>query len=125
MAIINGDVIFSRGGKPVQVTSKDVQTGNVTLEPDFDKVQKESEYGIKNGLGKEVKEAFKATLSEVKDSNKIVEIENLRKKVAALKKENVDPRLMRYLEGELQYRMTRERYTPLDFEFDPLTATSS
>ena len=125
MAIINGDVIFSRGGKPVKVTSKDAQTGNVTLDPNFDTVQKESEFGVKNGLGKEAKEAYKATLSEVRNPDKIVEIENLRAKIAELKKENVDTRLMRYLEGELQYRMTRERYTPPEFEFDPLTATST
>lgn len=125
MAVISGDIIFSRGGKPVKVTSKNPDTGDVTLDKDFDNVQKESQFGIKNSLEKESKDAYKSVLSGIKNPEKITEIENLRSKLADLKKENVDPRLIRYLEGELQFRMTRERYTPENFEFDILTATST
>lgn len=124
MSIIKGDIIFSRGGKPVQVTSKDPRSGNVTLDSDFDKVRAEARMGIKNGLEPDLKDAYRTTLSETGDDDARARIDKLHARIQDMKKENANPRLVRYLEGELHYLMTRERHTPSRFEFDAITATS-
>lgn len=124
MSIVVGDVVFGRDGRPQQVTSKDRETGEITLERDFDAVRRDNVKGVKNGLDPSAKEAFRSILSQVQDPDKKLEIDKLMGKVNELKKNNIDPRLMRYLENELHFRMTRERYMPAEFPVNAVTLTS-
>lgn len=121
MAITQGDVVFSREGKPVTVTSKDKSTGNVTVDKNFERVQAENKSGIRNGLDPSQKTAYKAILSDLQSPDKQAEIDLLAKKIDELKKSNVDPRVLRYLESELKHRMSRERYQPDTYQIDPTT----
>ncbi len=124
MGIVRGDIVFSRDGRPVEVTSKDARTGEVTLNNDLSEIQAQNLHGIKNGLGPDEKAAFKTILSEVSDSDKHIEIESLVRKIGELKKQNADPRMLRYLESELNFKMTKERYIPKDLLIDSHTLMS-
>lgn len=121
MAITQGDIVFNREGKPVTVTSKDKSNGNVTVDKNFDRIQAENRNGIRNGLDPSQKSAYKAILTEVNNPDKQAEIDLLAKKIDELKKSNVDPRVLRYLDSELKHRMSRERYQPETFQVDPTT----
>jgi hypothetical protein len=125
MTILKGDVIFARGGDPVRITSKDKATGNVTYEKKLETVQDATQFGVKNGLSAPQREAFQTVLSEVENDDARTEIETLAKKIDEMKKEGGDPRLIRYLKGELQFRMTRDRIQPEDFQVDELSLISS
>ena len=121
MTILKGDVIFARAGDPNLVRSKDPRTGNVVVEKDFDTVQKTTEIGVVNGMRTETKDAFRSVLAEVENDDAREGIRRLSDRIQELRKENADPRLIRYLKGELQFRMTRERFQPENYETDPLT----
>lgn len=121
MSIIPGDVVFGRDGRPLTVTSKDKQSGNVTVDKSLARVQAENRDGLRNGLNAEQKSAYKTMLSEVESPDKQREIDELSKKIDELKKGNVDPRVLRYLESELKHRMNRENYQPETFQIDPST----
>jgi hypothetical protein len=121
MTIIKGDVVFARAGDPVLIKSKDVKSGNVQIDSDFATVQKSTEIGVINGLKAETKDAFRSVLAEVANDDAREEIRRLSDRIQDLRKENADPRLIRYLKGELQFRMTRERFQPENYETDQLT----
>jgi hypothetical protein len=124
MTILKGDVVFTRTADPVLVKSKDAKSGNVTIDKDFVTVQRATEKGVVNGLRQEAKDAFKGVLDEVRDDDARQEIRALSAKIDELRKENADPRLIRYLKGELQFRMTRERWQPEDYQVDALSLRS-
>jgi hypothetical protein len=124
MSVLKNDVVFARSGMPQMIVSKNESTGKVTFESDFPKIQKEVLGGVKNGLPEASRAEFKEVLESAEDSDKRQEIRNLSEKIQDLKKESKDSRLIRYLEGELGYRMNREKYTPEGFEVDPSAITS-
>ncbi|MCA2959446.1 MAG: hypothetical protein IOD12_04280 [Silvanigrellales bacterium] len=121
MTILKGDVVFARAGDPVLVKSKDPKSGNVVVDKDFDKVQASTGIGVINGLKEETKDTFRSILAEVENEDAKQEIRSLSNRIQELRKENADPRLIRYLKGELQFRMTRERFQPENYETDQLT----
>lgn len=112
MALLTKDIVFVRGGVPAAVTGRDPQSGRVFLEYDREKVQELGVNGLKNGLPEESREAFSTVLSDVKNSDKKREIDELHKRISELKQSGADPRLLRYLDGELHFRMAREKYVP-------------
>jgi cation transport regulator ChaB len=124
MGVLKGDVIFARSGMPQTISNKDDKTGKVTFESDFPKIQKEVVKGVKNGLSESARSEYTEVLNSAEDSDKRQEIRNLSSKIQELKKESKDARLIRYLEGELGYRMNREKYTPEGYEVDPSAITS-
>lgn len=124
MAVVVGDVLFARSGDPSLVRSKDANSGNVVLERDFASVQEHAKEGLKNGLMPEQREAYQATLSEVRDPDRRKEIDNLATKLNSLKETGGDPRVLRYLEQELAYRMTKERHVPRTLVVDPRNISS-
>lgn len=121
MGITVGDVLYTRDGKPVLVTSKDAKTGNLTVERDYDRIRQATNLGLKNGLPERAKDAYRAVLSSVEDEDKRAAIDDLVKQVDELRKENADPRLLRYLESELQHRIQRDHYHPKEEVVDPAT----
>jgi len=125
VTIVKGDVVFARGGEPVIIASKNPRSGQVTTDRNFSRVQDATETGVKNGLAEAQKEAFNTVLSEVRDDDARQEIDKLSAKVAEMRKDGTDPRLLRYLRGELQFRMTKERYEPVGYQVDELTLLSS
>jgi hypothetical protein len=124
MSVLKNDVVFARSGMPQMITSKNETSGKVTFEADFEKIQKETVKGVKNGLPEATRSEFKEVLESAEDSDKRQEIRNLSSKIQDLKKDSKDPRLIRYLEGELGYRMNREKYTPEGYEVNPSAITS-
>ena len=124
MTVVKGDTIFARGGVPVLVTSKNEVTGEVTYTSDFEKVQKENKNSVRNGLDEATKAQFQEIVTNTGGKDVKESIRNLAEKIRDLKKEPTNPRLLRYLQGELQYLMTRERYQPEDYEVDRLTLES-
>ena len=120
-AIRTNDILWTRVGDPVLVDKTDEKTGEVYLENNFSKVQNAAKNGIKNGLSVTEREAYKATLSSVQNTNKKQEIQELYQKIKSLKEGNTDPRLLKYLENELQYKMIHENYTPANYGINPVT----
>jgi hypothetical protein len=115
------DILWTRTGDPVLVSNKNEQNGDVYLENKFSKVQEVAKDGLKNGLTIPEREAYKSTLSGVKNMDKKQEIQDLYQKIKSLKEGNTNPRLLKYLESELQYRMIRENYIPPDYGIKPVT----
>jgi hypothetical protein len=124
MNINPGDVLFLRGGKPSVVKNKDETTGNILVDRELDSARTATPFGIKNGLAPEQREAYQTILSDVSDKDKHQEIETLYKQVEQFKKEKKDPRLVKYLENELHFRMVREKYYPQNYTTDPLSLLS-
>jgi hypothetical protein len=112
MALLTKDIVFVRGGVPAAVTGRDPQTGRVFLDFDREKIQELGTNGLKNGLPEESREAFVTVLSDVKNRDKRREIDELYTRITELKQSGADSRLLRYLEGELHFRMAREKYVP-------------
>lgn len=126
MGITVGDVVFSKDGRPVLVTSKDEKSGHLTINKEFSDVQAAAKQGIVNGLPEKEKQAFNAELSAVENADVRKEIDALAKRLDELRKQgNVQPRLLRYLESELQHRMHREGYSPKSLNVDPATLMSA
>jgi hypothetical protein len=122
MSVIKGDVVFARSGMPQMITSKNDESGKVTFDSDFKKIV--TLKGVKNGLPEAARAEFNEVLETTEDSDKKQEIINLSNKIQELKKDSKDTRLIRYLEGELGYRMNREKFTPEGYEVNPSAITS-
>lgn len=115
------DILWTRTGDPVLVKNINDKSGEVDLENNFSKIQENTKNGLKNGLTIEEREAYKTSLANVQSPDKKQEIRELHNKIKSLKEGNTNPRLLKYLENELQYRMIREDYTPDDFPIKPVT----
>ena len=113
--IQTGDIVWTRNGDPIRVKGKDPQTGQLYIDREYANVQKESQNGIKNGLSQDTRSAFQTVLSSAQNPDKKEEINFLFEKIKTLKGQNADPRLIKYLENELQFRIVRESYKPEDF----------
>lgn len=119
MAMVVGDVLFNRDGRPVIIKSQDHQTGQVTLEKDNAAVRNEARHSILNGLPPATKTELHETLDAVaKEGSEIALIDSLYSRIKEMKAAGADPRLIRYLEAELQHRMVQAQYAPHDFAFD-------
>lgn len=116
------DILWSRSGDPVRITERNDKNGKIILDTDFSKIQDTAKFGIKNGLEPTQKAAYETNLSEIANrDDRRQEIRDLYDKITKLKQGNTDPRVIKYLENELQYRIVREKFTPESFEVDPLT----
>ncbi|MBX9704151.1 MAG: hypothetical protein K2X39_08370 [Silvanigrellaceae bacterium] len=124
MAVNLNDTLWTRTGTPVKVLHVQPHSGKLILDEDFDHVQENTKFGIKNALSESEREAFNTNLTEVKSKDKKQEIEHLFQKIKALRNENADPRLIKYLDCELQFLMIREKYMPEKYETDPLNLGS-
>jgi hypothetical protein len=124
MSVIKGDILFSRSGDPLLVAKKNMTTGGVLFDGNLAASQLRSKDGLKNGLDEEQSAKYSSTLDSVRTDDKKEMIRGLYEKIQDLKKNNADPRVIRYLNGELQYMMTRERFQPEIYEVDKLTLQS-
>jgi hypothetical protein len=124
VGLLKSDIVFARSGMPQIITQKDETTGKVSFQNDFEVVKDETKRGVKNGLPEASRVEFLKILESVEDTDKRQEITNLSQKISELKKETKDLRLIRYLEGELGYKMNREKYTPEGFQVDPSAINS-
>jgi len=116
------DILWNRNGDPVRIADRNNKNGKVILDPDFDHIQETAKFGIKNSLEPAQKEAYHLELSRVENpDDRHQEIRDLNNKITQLKQENTDPRVLKYLENELQFRIVREKFTPENFAVDPLT----
>ena len=120
--IAPNDILWNRNGDPVRIADRNNKNGKIVLDPDFAKIQETAKFGIKNGLEPDQKEAYATNLSGIENNDdRHQEIRDLYSKITKLKQSNTDPRVIKYLENELQYRIVRENFTPEDFEVDPIT----
>lgn len=116
------DILWSRTGDPVRVAARNDKDGKIILDTKFDNIQNIARIGIKNGLEPEQKAAYNVNLSQVQnDADRRQEIRDLYNRITQLKQENTDPRVVKYLENELQYRIVREKFTPENFAVDSIT----
>ncbi len=113
MALNVGDIVFAKAGKPAVVIGYDEKTEKAYIDDNLDLVQDVGYNGVRNGFDSETRDAFNSVIDSVKNSDKRAEIEELNKKMDEMKAKGADPRLLRYLEGELQFRMSREKYQPV------------
>ncbi|RDB35668.1 hypothetical protein [Spirobacillus cienkowskii] len=126
--ITQNDILWSRTGEPVRIANRDNNTGKIILDKDFAKVQETAKFGIRNGLEPKQKEEYLANLSAIESKpdirrntpDKRQEIRDLYHQIKRLKEERIDPRVIRYLENELQYRIVREKFAPEDLETAPI-----
>lgn len=119
-SIAPNDIVWTRNGDPVRISEKNQKTGKLILDNNFTKIQDTTKLGIKNGLEPEQKESYNTTLSKIENSDdRYQEIRDLYNKIQTLKRGNTDPRLIKYLENELQFRMVREKFIPENYEVDP------
>jgi ribosomal protein S4 len=126
--IAQNDILWSRTGEPVRIASRNDSTGKIILDKDFDKVQETAKFGIRNGLEPKQKEEYLANLSAIESKpnarrmtpDRRQEIRDLYHQIKKLKEERTDPRVIRYLENELQYRIVREKFAPEDLEIEPI-----
>lgn len=121
MTIQAGDILFSRVGRPVLVTSRDPDTESVNLQEDISQVQKAARLGIKNGLQPDQRDLFERTRLSVISDDKRQEILSLRDRIKEMKDSGADPKVMRYLENELQHLVVREGITPGDYRINERT----
>ncbi len=116
------DVLWNRNGDPVRIAERNDKNGKIILDSNFSKIQDTAKFGIKNGLEPPQKEAYATHLSNVENmDDRHQEIRDLHNKIDKLKQSNTDPRVIKFLENELQYRIVREKFTPENFEVDPIT----
>lgn len=120
-SIRSQDILWTRTGDPILVDKFNEKTGEIYLNNDYNKIQKASKNGIKNGLDLESRKAYNTTLSSAENEDKKQEIKNLYQKIKSLKENNTNPRLLKYLENELQFRIIRENFRPEDYSVDALT----
>ena len=113
------DILWSRTGDPILIKNIDTATGNVYTNTNFKETQAQAKNGIKNGLAVPEREIYQSTLSEIQSPDKKQEIISLFNKIKGLKEGNTDPRLLKYLENELQFRMLRENFKPEDYSQKP------
>lgn len=115
MSIHPGDILFTRNGRPAIVTSRNKETGEVTVDGDLKNVGKSAALGIKNGLTPEQRQSFESLRCASMSDDKKQEILDLRSRIAELKKGDGDRKVIRYLENELQHLIVRENLMPSDY----------
>ncbi len=116
------DILWSRTGDPVRIAARNPKDGKVILDTNFDNIQEVAKIGIKNGLEPAQKAAYNLNLSLIQnDDDRQQEIRDLYNRITQLKQENTDPRVIKYLENELQFRIVREKFTPENFAVDAIT----
>ncbi len=113
MALTVGDIVFARAGKPAVVVNYDEKTEKANLDDNIHLVQDMCVNSVKNGVDPDAREAFNSVIEGVRNPDKRAEIDSLYKKISEMRSRGADARTLRYLEGELQYRMSRERYQPV------------
>lgn len=121
LAIVPNDIVWTRTGDPIRVNSTDPKTGKIILDPNFNTVQDIGVLGIKNGLDPIEKPAFKTSLTGIENEDKKQEIRDLLNHIEDLRAQNAEPRVIKYLENELQYRIVREKFAPENFSVEPIT----
>lgn len=116
------DILWSRTGDPVRVAARNNKDGKIILDTNFENIQDVAKIGIKNCLEPEQKAAYNVHLSQIQNNeDRHQEIRDLYNKITELKHENTDPRVIKYLENELQFRIVREKFTPENFAVDAIT----
>ncbi len=121
-SISPNDVLWNRNGDPVRIAERNDKNGKIILDSNFSKIQDVSKFGIKNGLEPSQKDAYATNLSTIENmEDRHQEIRDLHSQIEKLKKGNTDPRVIKFLENELQYRIVREKFTPENFEVNPIT----
>jgi hypothetical protein len=118
-AISPNDIIWTRAGDPIRVDKISPNSGGVVLDEDTSKIRDVTQNGIKNGLSVEERKAFHTVLSHTKNSDIHEEIRDLYKKIEDMKKSHVDPKLIKYLENELKFRIAQNQFKPEDYMEDP------
>lgn len=96
------------------MTSRNAETGDVTVDGDLKTVAKNAALGIKNGLTPEQRQSFESVRYASMSDDKKQEILDLRNRIAELRKGDGDRKVIRYLENELQHLIVRENFVPLD-----------
>jgi hypothetical protein len=124
MSIVVGDTVWSRTGLPMRIEYKDPQTGKVLLDKDFNAIQKDSLYGIKNGMFPDTRVDWRDTLNSIQNEDVQQSIKDLFHKILSLKHDKADSRLIKYLENELQFLMVKHRFVPKDYFINPIILSS-
>ncbi len=112
------DTLWTPSGDPVSVTKVDSNAGTVSVNNDFSEIQKNVKFGVKNGLDEASRQTFSQTMAQVDNSDKQKAVNDLFEKIKKLKTDRADPRLLRYLNNELQYTITKERVLPVGYSMD-------
>lgn len=113
MGLSVGDIVFARGGKPAVVVGYDDKTDKANLDDNILLAQEQGHNGVRNGFDSDSRAAYNSVIDGVRNPNKHKEIDDLYKRINELRSAGADPRLLRYLQGELQFRMSREQYQPV------------
>lgn len=122
MSMLIGDVIWNRQGQPALVTDKDPKKGTVHVNENLKDIQNHSRHGIQNGLTQRQRENYSSALDDIDDSSNHMkeQINQLMEKISQLKDNNADPRVLRYLENELQFLILENHYVPEKYEVNPI-----
>jgi hypothetical protein len=122
MSMLIGDVIWNRQGQPALVTEKDPKKGTVQINKNLNDIQNHSVHGIQNGLTERQRESYSKVVEDIDDSSSHAkeEISLLMEKISQLKENNADPRVLRYLENELQFMILENHCVPEKYEVNPI-----
>ncbi len=115
MGINPGDILFTRAGRPALVTARDAGSAEVSLQENLKDVQRATPFGIKNGLDRRQRDEFETNRFASLSDDKRQEILMLRDRIRDLREKNSDPKVVHYLENELQHLVIREGITPSDY----------
>ena len=122
MSMHIGDVIWNRQGQPALVTEKDSKKDTIQVNRNLSDIQKHSLHSIQNGLTEKQRESYSKVVEDIDESSNHVkeEITLLMEKISQLKENKTDPRVLRYLENELQFMILENHCVPEKYEVNPI-----
>lgn len=122
MGIIIGDTVFSVGGRPGVVLSKDNLTKELRIQKQGKAFETMRKRGFINGLVPKDREKFNNVMDEISKIEVPKEkVSKLREKINEMKE---DPRLhvvVRYLEGEMIHYINTWQLQPREYTADEAT----
>ena len=123
MTILIGDTVFSPAGKPGVVTHRNKLSGELVVETDTPRFEKQRHRGFVNGLESEERKTYDAVMDQIKEEK------DPRKRVAVLTREIDTLRghpknrvVANYLEGEKAHIMHTEGIQPRQYSIDEKSA---
>jgi hypothetical protein len=110
-------LLFSQNGTPRLVTNVDQNTKNYQYTESTSEIQKHHPRGIKNAPDQTIHQEGTQLLENLHETSQTIEeaLDRLNDEINLLKKSNINPAMLSYLNSELHYQMLYHNYTPKNF----------
>lgn len=115
-----GDAVFDRSGQPSVVVKQDPESKNFVINKENEKVKEFHRHGYINGLNPSEKSNYVKIMDDLRTSDPKEKMLSLQERIAELKADPSQHKMIGYLEAELFHVMNTHGVKPKTYEVPEL-----